>query len=181
MPFRGVSVGAVHQLDGVLIAFAGVFLGSLGFGDAHRIPRFKKLQWQLGIQNHRVEFVSGRDIAAALHELIFCVHCFGCALGVGANNILKHDNIAGLANGKIGLRGDDQCECLEIGGGSQLAAIVAADQHFSKVHCVAIRRDRPHHVGQIFGAKGRGALQVPKVRFDFHGAALAAHFGFSVG
>ena len=100
------------------------------FGDTNRIARFQKLQRQLGIQNHRVEFVSGRDIAAALHEFILRMDCFGCSLGIGTNNILEHDDIAGLANGKIGLRSDDQRERLKIRGGGQFAAIIAADQEF---------------------------------------------------
>ena len=69
----GIFVGIVHQLDRVLIAVAGVLLGSFGLSDAQRIARFKEFQRQLGIQNHGIELVAGGNVAAALHQFVFRV------------------------------------------------------------------------------------------------------------
>ena len=157
----------------MLIAVAGVLLGTLGLSDAQRIARFEEFQRQLGIQNHGVELVAGGNVAAALHQFVLCVHCLGGSLGVFANHVLEHDHIAGLANGVVRLRSDDQSERLKIRGDIQFAAMVVADQHFAEVHGAAFGRDCPEDVGQILVAESRGLLQIAKFRFDFDVALLA--------
>src|ERR1035441_8118705 len=93
MLFRGELIGGVHQLHGVLITVAAIRFASLRLSDPHRISRLEKLQWQLGIQNYRVKLVSGWDIAAPLHKFILCIDSLRSSPGVGAQDILEHDNI----------------------------------------------------------------------------------------
>ena len=171
----------VHQLDSMLIAVAGVLLGSFGLRDAQGVARFKELQRQLGVQNHGVEFVAGGNIAAAFHEFILRVHCFGGSLGVLANHVFKHHDIAGLPHRIIRFRGDDQSESLKVGGDVELAAMVVAHQYFAQVHGAAFGRNRPQDVGQIFIAERRGLLQIAEFHFDFDVALLAFYFGLAVG
>src|SRR5665213_2917922 len=111
------------------VALAGVFLSSLGLSDPQRISRFQKLQWQPGVQDHRVKFVPCWDIAASLHEFILCMDWFGGSPGVGAYHIFEDDHIAGLMNGIIWLGGNDQRECLKISCHIKLAAVVVAHKH----------------------------------------------------
>jgi hypothetical protein len=59
----------------------------------------------------------------------------------------------------------------------QLAAMVAADQHFAQVHGAAFGRNRPQNVSQILVAEGRRPLQVAEFRFDLDGSALAVYLG----
>ena len=111
----------------MLIAVAGVLLGSLGLSDAQSIARFKEFQRQPGVQNHRVEFVAGGNVATALHEFVLCIYRFRGSLGAFANYILKHNRVAGLTHGIIRFCGNDQSEGLKVGGHAQLAAMVVAD------------------------------------------------------
>ena len=45
--------------------------------NARCVTRFKEFQGQFGIQNHRIEFVAGGDVATSFQELILRIHCFG--------------------------------------------------------------------------------------------------------
>ncbi len=165
----------------MLIAVAGVRLGSFGLRDAQGIARFKEFQRQLGIQNHRIEFVAGGNVAAAFQKFILCVHRFGSSLGILADDVFEHHDVAGLSNRIVRFRGDDQSEGLKVGGDVQLAAMVVADQDFAQVHCAALGRNRPQNVSQILIAESRGLLQIAKFHFDFDVALLAFYLGLAVG
>src|SRR5579864_1396236 len=115
----------------MLIAVAGVLLGSLGFSDAQCISRLKEFQRQLGIHDYRVEFVAGGNVATAFEKVVLCIHHLGSSLGVLANEIFEHDHVAGLAYRIIRLRGNDQSESLEVGSNVKLAA-VAIQQYFTE-------------------------------------------------
>ena len=136
--FRGIFICIIHQLESVLIAVAGVLLGSLGLRDTQCIASFEEFQRQLGIQNHRVEPVAGRNVAAAFEKVMLGIECFGSSLGISANYVFKHYDVARLAHGIVRFRRDDQSECLEVRGDVQLAAVVIAHQYFAQIHCPAL-------------------------------------------
>jgi hypothetical protein len=129
----GVFICLVHQADSMLIAVAGVLLGSLRLSDAHCIARLKEFQRQLGIHDDRVEFVAGGDVATPFKKLILGVHRLGRSHRVLANHVFEHYHVAGTPHGIIRLRGDYQCECLKVRGNIQLAAL-ATHQYFTQVH-----------------------------------------------
>ena len=91
----------------MLIAVAGIFFCSFGLSDAQRIPRFIEFQWQLGIQDHGVEFVAAGNVAAALNEVILCIDRFSSSLRVLANDVFEHHDVAGLPHGIIRFCGND--------------------------------------------------------------------------
>src|SRR6185369_1747194 len=108
------------------------------------------------------------------------MHRLSRALGVLANYVFEHDDIAGLTNGIIRLCGDDQSEGLQVGGDVQLTAAVIAYQYFAKVYRPSLGRDCPQDIGQVLVAESRRLLQIPKLDFDFDVALLALHFGLAV-
>ena len=118
----------------MLVARACIRLSSLGLSDPERIPRLVELQRQAGAQYHGIELVARGNVAATLQELVLCIHSLACTLCICANDVLKDDDVAGLPNGIVRFGGDNQSKCLEICGCSQLAPVIAANQHFSKVH-----------------------------------------------
>ena len=165
----------------MLIAVTGVGLGSLGLRDAQGVAGFKKFQRQFGIQNDRIELVTGGDVAAAFQKFILGVHRLDGPLGILADHVFEHHHVAGLPHRIIRFGGDDQSEGLKIGGDIHLAAMVIAHQNFAQVHRPALGRDRPQDVGQILVAESRGLFQVAEFHFDFDVALLALHFGFTAG
>src|SRR5205814_7340440 len=122
----GISVDFVHQTNSVVIAVVGIMLGSLGFRDTHGVACFKEFQWQVGVQNYRIEFIASWNVATALQKFILGIHRLSRAFGVLANYVFEHDDIAGLTHRIIRFRGDDQSEGLKIGGDVQLTAAVIA-------------------------------------------------------
>src|SRR5205814_9822253 len=103
----GVSVDLVHQTNSVVIAVAGITLGSVGFSNTHGVARFKEFEWQVGVQNYRIEFIATRNVAAALQKFILGIHRLSRAFGVLANYVFEHDDIAGPTHGIIRFRGND--------------------------------------------------------------------------
>ena len=110
----------------MLVAGAGVGLCSNRQSDAQRITRFEEFQWQLGVQNDRIEMVAGGNIPTALEQVVLGIHGLDCSLGVVPNDVFKHHNIAGLADGIIWLRRNNQRECLQVRGDIELTAVVVA-------------------------------------------------------
>jgi hypothetical protein len=165
----------------MLIAVMGVGVGALGLRNAQGVARFEEFERQPGIQNHGIELVAGRDVAAALQEVVLGVHRLDSPLGVLADYVFEHDYVTGLANRIIRFRSDHQRESLKIGGDVHLAAVVIAHQDFSQVYGPALGRDGPEDVGQILVAESRGLFQIGKFHFDFDVALLAFDFGLATG
>src|ERR1700677_3595183 len=111
----------------MLIAVAGVLLGSFRLRDAQGIPRLEEFERQSGIQYYRVELVAGGNVAATLHQFVLSVDCLGGPFGGVANHILEDDHVARLTDGIIRFRGNDQSESLQVSGYAQFAAMVVAD------------------------------------------------------
>ena len=75
------------------------------------------------MQDHRIEFVAGGNVAAAFEKVILCIHHLGSSLGVVANDVFEHYHVTGLAHRIIRFRGNDQSEGLEVGSDVELAAV----------------------------------------------------------
>ena len=127
----GIGIDPVHQLHGMLVAIDRVRLRTLGLGDTQGIAGLEKFQRQLRIQNHRIKLVACGNVAAAFQELVLGVQCFDGSLGIVADDVLEHDDVAGLADCKIRFRGDHQRKRLKIRGDINLAAMVVADQNLA--------------------------------------------------
>src|ERR1700690_4589973 len=110
----------------MLIPVIGVLFRSLRLRDAQSVPRLEEFQRQLGIKNHRIEFVPGWNVAAALHQFVLGVDRFGRSLGILANDILDNHQITGLSNRVIRFGGNDQSKSLKIGSDIYLAAVIVA-------------------------------------------------------
>ena len=111
----------------MFVAVSGVLFGAFRLRDPQRVACFKEFQWQLGIHDHRVELVAGRNVAAALHQFVLRIDGFDRAFSVLANNIFEYHHVAGLPNRIIRFCGNDQGERLQIGSDVQLAAAVPSD------------------------------------------------------
>ena len=107
------------------------------------------------------------------------MHRLGGSLGVLANNVFEHHNVAGLSHRIIRFRGHDQSECLQISSDIDLAALVVAHQDLAEIDGPAFRRDCPENVGQILIAERSRPFQIGKFHFDFDVAFLALHFGLA--
>ena len=129
-----LGIGSVHQLNGVLVARVGISLRSLRLSDAQSIPRFVEFQRQIGVQHHGVELVASGKVTPTFHEFVLRIYILTGPLGVRTDHIFKNDDVAGLPNGIVRFRGDDKSEGLQVGSCSQLASVVFANQHFSKIH-----------------------------------------------
>src|SRR5215813_9196349 len=50
---------------------------------------------------------------------------------------------------------------------------------FAQIDGASLRRDSPHHIGEIFQTELGGFVDALKASIDLHAAALALHAGFS--
>ena len=177
----GIRIGRVHQLHGVLIACAGIGLRAFRLRDAQRIASLVIFQGKICADYNWIKLVASGNIAAPLQQFIRCVYGFGTSLGVGGYDVLQNHDVTWLPHSVVWLCGNNQRERLKVGGCSQLAAIIVANQHFAQVHGAALGRDRPQNISQILAAIGGWTLQISKLRFHLDGSALAPHFDSAIG
>ena len=112
---------------------------------------------------------------------MFGTQRFGGALGVGANDIFDHDDVAGFAHRIIRFGRDEQCKGLQVSGDVHFAAAVVAYQYFAEIDGAAFRRDCPKNVGQVLVAESCGLFQIAKFHLDFDVAFFALYFGLAIG
>ena len=119
------------------------------FGDGYGIARFEQGQRGFGIGGRRRQLLRRNinRVLAALQHVKPGVDSFFEALGFLPDDVFGHDRVAGPGDGKVGFRGHDQTEGLQVSGHLEAALAVGIGNNLSQVLGTPFRRDGPQHVG----------------------------------
>ena len=117
----------------------------------------------------------------AREQLVLRLDLFDVPDGVAPNFVLHHDDVARLPHCGVGFRGNDQPECLKIGGYLQMGAVGPVRQHLAEVLRVSLRGDGPEHIRQVLGAETSGGIEVVELGIDFRAAGFGLDSGLAVG
>ena len=157
----------------------GESICSDGLCDLHGIAGLKEFQryFGVGLKHQRIRQTL---VLTALQQFILGFDHLNLAKRIGAGHVFHHNQVAGLGYRKVRFGGDNEAKHLQLRGDVELA-FGAIQQHLAEVDRTSFWRDRPHHIGEVFGPEFGCGLQVVEFYFDFDVALLAFDLGFTTG
>src|ERR1700722_2676303 len=173
---RKQTLRLCQRAQRLLISIRRQRVGSRALRDGYRVARLVYLQRHLRgkFRDRFPRLPHVVRISAALHQLVIPRHLLRRSHRIHPHHILQHHHIARHAHREIRLRRPHHPQTMQIRRRRQFA-LVAVQLQFPQIIRLALRRDRPQHVRQIFFPELLCRLHILETRAHYDRSLLAVH------